>query len=657
MSKKSYHFFLKLLAIDFNLLNISFFAMYYWKRGTFALSLKYVKLLFAFYLIWLLVSFFTKKFHPNYFKNYRDMISILIKNTLFMIYCTSLMVVIMGLPAFSRLHVFGTIAILLFLELIIFSVYYNRIANGQAVPFEEIDSIAKEKPKLSLFLLISDFLIITFIFFAINYIKRDTFALSSEYEKLLLIMYGLWFLTALITNKFNKSYLENILYAMVSCTKAVLLMAVTMSVIIFAFRLFYYSRGQIFGTFLILLMFEVSLYYMYFIIRKAKKAGRDIESIDEIKTFLKQHELVLEPDRQDVGSDRFTPVKEKLYHVLDFFSPWLFDAIDKSIDLSKIGRNCTAILSSGDISEVQNLENNSLQLFINLHKVNDVRWVNRYFLNIYEKLKPGGYFIGNAETIALHRKRFFARYPKYFAEVFYVISFIYRRVLPKLRPINKIYFAITKGRNRLISRAEVLGRLYFCGFKVVAEQDDKQRVYFIAQKVKSPSLDQSPSYGPLVRLERSGGNGRVINIYKFRTMYPYSEYLQDYVYNMHNLEKGGKFKNDFRVSALGKFMRETWLDELPMLYNWIKGDVQLFGVRPLSAQYLSLYDDKLQELGNKVKPGLIPPFFADLPDTLEEIKESEKRYLESYLSEPFKTQCSYLWKAFVNIIIKGARSN
>jgi hypothetical protein len=104
-------------------------------------------------------------------------------------------------------------------------------------------------------------------------------------------------------------------------------------------------------------------------------------------------------------------------------------------------------------------------------------------------------------------------------------------------------------------------------------------------------------------------------------------------------------------------MRKIWLDELPMLYNWIKGDLKLFGVRPLSRQYLSLYSQELQELRKKVKPDLIPPFYADLPETLEEIKESEKRYLQSYLKEPFKTQCTYLYKAFVNIIIKGARSH
>ncbi len=209
----------------------------------------------------------------------------------------------------------------------------------------------------------------------------------------------------------------------------------------------------------------------------------------------------------------------------------------------------------------------------------------------------------------------------------------------------------------MISRAEVLGRLYFCGFKVIAEHNDKNRVYFIAQKVKSPSLDESPSYGAIVQLDRFAGNGRPITIYKFRTMYSYSEYLQEYVYEKNKLQKGGKFKDDFRVSALGNFMRETWLDELPMLYNWLKGDVKLFGVRPLSGQYQSLYSDEILELRKKVKPGLIPPFYADMPETLEEIKESEKRYLESYLKDPFKTQCIYLWKAFVNIIIKGARSH
>jgi lipopolysaccharide/colanic/teichoic acid biosynthesis glycosyltransferase len=110
------------------------------------------------------------------------------------------------------------------------------------------------------------------------------------------------------------------------------------------------------------------------------------------------------------------------------------------------------------------------------------------------------------------------------------------------------------------------------------------------------------------------------------------------------------------VTTWGIIMRKFWLDELPTLYNWLKGELSLVGVRPLSFHYLSLYDTELQELRKKVKPGLIPPFYADLPNTFEEICASEKKYIERFLKHPARTQFIYFWKSFVNIVIKGARS-
>jgi len=103
-------------------------------------------------------------------------------------------------------------------------------------------------------------------------------------------------------------------------------------------------------------------------------------------------------------------------------------------------------------------------------------------------------------------------------------------------------------------------------------------------------------------------------------------------------------------------MRKLWLDELPMLYNWVKGDFALVGVRPLSFQYLSTYDPELQALRKKVRPGLVPPFYADLPETFKEICDSERRYIQSFLKHPVRTQIRYFTKSFVNIVFKGARS-
>jgi len=128
------------------------------------------------------------------------------------------------------------------------------------------------------------------------------------------------------------------------------------------------------------------------------------------------------------------------------------------------------------------------------------------------------------------------------------------------------------------------------------------------------------------------------------------------VYEKFNLQEGGKFKNDFRVTTSGKIFRKFWLDEMPMFINIIAGDMKLVGVRPLSRQYFELYSEELKEKRLKTKPGLIPPFYADMPKTLEEIMASEMRYLEAHEKHPFITDVRYFFKAMWNILFKGARS-
>ena len=122
-------------------------------------------------------------------------------------------------------------------------------------------------------------------------------------------------------------------------------------------------------------------------------------------------------------------------------------------------------------------------------------------------------------------------------------------------------------------------------------------------------------------------------------------------------EQGGKFKNDFRVTSWGKILRKLWIDELPMFINVFKGQVKFVGVRPLSPHYLSLYSKELIEKRKEVKPGLIPPYYADLPDTLDEIMESEINYINAYKRQPFTTDIKYFFKASTNILVNRARSN
>ena len=190
---------------------------------------------------------------------------------------------------------------------------------------------------------------------------------------------------------------------------------------------------------------------------------------------------------------------------------------------------------------------------------------------------------------------------------------------------------------------------------MVSEQDIHDRYCVIAQKKRQPSKEKH-TYGLLIRLRRIGKNGVKFNVFKFRTMYAYSEYLQTYIYENNDLDVGGKFNDDYRVTEWGRLLRKLWLDELPMFLNLLKGQMKLVGVRPLSQQYFDLYSEDLQKLRIKTKPGLLPPFYVDMPETLDEIQDSERRYLEAYLKRPLCTDWKYFWKVFGNIVFRGKRS-
>ncbi len=656
MVRKGYlsHFYFVL--IDFVLLNIAFFGMNYWKRGTFELSPLYAKLLIAIYCIWLFVSLFTDKFRFDFHKGYQALVFLLGRSTIYILYCVALMVYLLGLHGYSRLQVFGTCGLFFMGELIVFSIWYRMLHQTRGAETGTDFTASRARPGLGAILVLSvgDFLLVTGIFFIMNYLKRGTLNLSSRYEGLLLLVYGLWFATALITRKFDSRY-RNYFYAMAQWVKAVAFMAATMAVLIFAFRLFYYSRLQVFGFFTLLFIGESVLYLIYYTLSRNDNNGKDIESIEEVTASIRQEDLPLDVDIDTLRARLTSPVRDTLREAFSDV-PEVFDFLDEKVDLSHIVRAESTIAHSRERIRLAILDEHPTRLLINTMRINNIRWLNRYFLEAHRIILPGGYFVGKVHTIALHHKYFFKKYPKNFRYILYSIDFFFRRLLPKLPVTKKIYFALTKGKNRAISRAEALGRLCFCGFSIVAEREIGNELYFIAQKMKTSSVDENPSYGPLVRLNRIGAGGRNIVVYKFRTMHPYSEYLQGYVFDKNRLQRGGKFRDDFRVTALGRLMRKTWLDELPMLYNWIRGDLNLVGVRPLSYQYFNMYPDDLRELRKSVLPGLIPPFYADLPKTFDEICESERRYIDAYLTHPVKTQWVYFWKAVGNIVFKGARS-
>ena len=326
--------------------------------------------------------------------------------------------------------------------------------------------------------------------------------------------------------------------------------------------------------------------------------------------------------------------------------------IDKHLDLSNMKY---LLLKTKNIYNIENYDK-KIDLFINLGLINNIRRINKFHESVNLKLDFGGFYIVCSETLEERRRRVNMKYPYGMKTIFRIIDFIYKRVFPKLPLFKRIYFSLTQGNNRVISKAEILGRLFSCGFDIINYFECNNLLYVISKKVKKPEYNFFASYSPIFKMKRIGYKGQDINVYKLRTMYPYSEYLQDFIIKENKLARSGKVLNDYRITTWGKLCRKFWLDELPMFINFFKGQLGLVGVRPLSRGYFKKYPKYLQELRIKVKPGLIPPYYADLPNNFNDILKSEEVYIKQKLLYPIVTDLKYFSYAFLNIVFRGARS-
>lgn len=90
--------------------------------------------------------------------------------------------------------------------------------------------------------------------------------------------------------------------------------------------------------------------------------------------------------------------------------------------------------------------------------------------------------------------------------------------------------------------------------------------------------------------ERPGKNGKIFKLYKFRTMSDAKD------------EKGDLLPDEVRLTKFGKVLRATSLDELPEVFNVLRGDMSMVGPRPLLVQYLERYN-KHQVRRHEVRPG------------------------------------------------------
>jgi len=148
--------------------------------------------------------------------------------------------------------------------------------------------------------------------------------------------------------------------------------------------------------------------------------------------------------------------------------------------------------------------------------------------------------------------------------------------------------------------------------------------------------------GPaLFRQQRIGKGGKAFTILKFRTMHVDAP------------DKGPAFtvKDDARVTRIGQFLRRTKIDELPQLWNVLRGDMSLVGARPEVPHYVDLFRAEYTEI-LRLRPGITDPAsirFRDESSLLDSSDDPERVYVERILPEKLKLSRDYARNASVMV--------
>jgi lipopolysaccharide/colanic/teichoic acid biosynthesis glycosyltransferase len=143
------------------------------------------------------------------------------------------------------------------------------------------------------------------------------------------------------------------------------------------------------------------------------------------------------------------------------------------------------------------------------------------------------------------------------------------------------------------------------------------------------------SKGPIIfKQVRVGRNGKEFKIYKFRTM----------VTDAEKLGKQITVGRDPRITRVGYFLRKFKLDELPQLFNVLKGDMSLVGPRPEVPRYTQLYNEEQKKVFT-VRPGITD--YASIKyrnenEILAKSEDPEKTYIEVIMPDKLKLNLKYI---------------
>ena len=173
------------LFLGFVFLNIIYFVMNYAATGTWHLLDYYVKLIILMNFIWFMIAHWEKKYEFARYKTFWQGLYVLGKSTLFMVYLTSLFIVLLGLTGFSRLHVLGTFSLLFVFECLLLWGVHARLGLSVSGNVKKVKEHFVIDFSISLALL--DYVLFLLAIYLVNYFKYRDLVLEGKGLQIFLI--------------------------------------------------------------------------------------------------------------------------------------------------------------------------------------------------------------------------------------------------------------------------------------------------------------------------------------------------------------------------------------------------------------------------------------------------------------------------------------
>lgn len=221
------------------------------------------------------------------------------------------------------------------------------------------------------------------------------------------------------------------------------------------------------------------------------------------------------------------------------------------------------------------------------------------------KKKPDIIFIASKDLSIKRVDIYLRRYSKFVKDIY---------IIPYLNSINFSQSKILELFNIKTTLIKIENNLLKFENRIIKELFEKLLIllilplFILLHIVIIFLINLDSKGGVFFRQKRFGKDKKVFNCYKYRTMLPNSDellkkYLQQHPDEIIYYEKYHKYKNDPRITKVGKILRKTSLDELPQIINILKGEMNLIGPRPYMLNELKKLGNDL-ELITRVKPGI-----------------------------------------------------